>query len=69
MCDMTRQKYYERLCAMGMPEVVSASMAEQSKHPKIRKGATLLTLVYGFAIWDDTKEGFNFWVAFKNSLP
>lgn len=68
MCEKKRQKYYERLCAMGMPEVISASMAQQSKHLKIWKGANLMSLVYSFEAWQDTKEGFDFWSDFVDCL-
>lgn len=56
-----RQWYYEDLCAMGMPEVLAASMAEQAHNDIMPAGDSLRDEVYAFSAWVNTKEGLEFW--------
>lgn len=60
-----RQNYYDRLVALGLPEVIAASMAAQSTNCIVRGGA--LGVVYGFHSWEETIEGPEFWLLFANS--
>lgn len=70
MCNKTRQTYYENLKAMGFPDLVAASIAAQSNNPKTyAERRSMESVVYSFREWEETKEGFDFWVWFKNSLP
>ena len=66
---MTRQEYYEHLCEIGLPDLIAASMADQS-HVGARNGATRLMdeEVYAFASWSRTREGIDFWLAIIDCL-
>jgi len=64
-----RQKYYEHLCELGMPEIIAASMAAQADHLGMAvnsqsKRESLCT----FQEWEKTNEGFNFWSCLTASL-
>jgi hypothetical protein len=70
MGDKIRQTYYENLKVMGFPDLIAASIAAQANNPKTYPDRrSMETVVYSFRAWDETKEGFDFWVSFKNSLP
>lgn len=70
MCDKTRQTYYENLKFMGFPDLIAASIAAQAVEPKVSsKKYDMESTVYGFKVWEETKEGPDFWIWFKNSLP
>jgi hypothetical protein len=70
MCNKTRQTHYEKLKAMGFPDLIAASIAAQSKNPKTYlQRRSMESVVYSFREWTDTKEGADFWICFKNLLP
>jgi hypothetical protein len=70
MCDKTRQTYYEKLKVMGFPDLIAASIAAQAVQPKVSaKKRDMESTVYAFQAWTETKEGADFWICFKNSLP
>jgi hypothetical protein len=70
MCNKIRQTYYENLKAMGFPDLIAASIAAQAKNPKTYPDMRFMeSVVYSFCEWTDTKEGDDFWIWFKNSLP
>ncbi len=70
MCNKTRQKYYEKLKLMGFPDLIAASIAAQANNPKAHlERHSMQSVVYSFRYWTDTKEGGDFWISFKNSLP
>jgi hypothetical protein len=55
---------------MGFPDLIAASIAAQSKNPKTYlQRRSMESVVYSFREWTDTKEGADFWICFKNSLP
>lgn len=59
---MTRQEFYEHLCSIGLPELIAASMASQaSVGSKNMKFESQRMAIYGFAFWDKTIEGQEFW--------
>jgi hypothetical protein len=62
---MTRQEYYEHLCELGLPELISASMAAQSvRGARDRKSSSAKYAVYCFQSWNQTLEGQDFWSEF-----
>ena len=62
---MTRQEYYEHLCELGLPELISASMAAQSvRGARDRKSVSAKYAVYCFQTWTKTWEGQEFWSEF-----
>jgi hypothetical protein len=70
MCDKTRHTYYEKLKVMGFPDLIAASIAAQAVQPKVSaKKRDMESTVYAFQSWNETKEGADFWIWFKNSLP
>ena len=70
MSDKIRQTYYENLKLMGFPDLIAASIAAQANNPKTHpERRSMESVVYCFQLWEKTKEGDDFWVSFKNSLP
>jgi hypothetical protein len=70
MCDKTRQTYYEKLKLMGFPDLIAASISAQANNPKTHlERRTMESVIYSFCDWTKTKEGADFWILFKNSLP
>jgi hypothetical protein len=70
MSDKIRQTYYENLKLMGFPELIAASIAAQANNPKTSpERRSMESVIYSFREWTDTKEGGDFWIWFKNSLP
>ena len=66
---MTRQEYYEHLCNIGLPELISASMAAQSvRGARCRKDTNPKYAVYCFETWANTWEGDDFWSEFVDCL-
>lgn len=66
---MTKQEYYEHLCSIGFPDLLAATMANQSDaHVRATAGDSMLGEVYGFELWDVTKEGFDFWSCIVDCL-
>lgn len=63
-----RQTYYEELCAMGIPDVIAASMAEQAHKDIMPAGDNMLDEIYAFCKWFDTKEGHEFWSCVASCL-
>jgi hypothetical protein len=62
---MTRQEYYEYLCELGLPELISASMAAQSvRGARDMKSKTMKHAIYCFKTWTETWEGYDFWREF-----
>ena len=62
MTNEQRQAHYDYCVALGMPEVLAATIAAQIDFEWHRKPTdTLATLVYGFKYWGDTVEGWDFW--------
>ena len=59
---MTKQEYYEHLCQIGIPDLLAATMANQSCQ-QIRNSATesIKAEVYAFSYWQNTIEGSDFW--------
>lgn len=70
MSNKIKQTYYENLKLMGFPDLIAASIAAQTTNPKTYpERRSMESVVYCFEEWAKTKEGFDFWVSFKNSLP
>lgn len=66
---MTRQEYYEHLRMIGLPDLLAASMADQSDaHARATAGNSMSGEIYGFELWDVTREGFDFWSAVIDCL-
>ena len=66
---MTKQEYYEHLCKIGFPELLAATMANQSdKHSRAVATTSMVEEIYSFELWDCTKEGFNFWSSIIDCL-
>lgn len=62
---MTRQKYYEHLCKIGIPDLIAASMAAQSTDGgRTDVTAHIRSEIYAFALWAKTIEGSEFWNLF-----
>ena len=66
---MTKQEYYEHLCQIGFPELLAATIANQSSADS-RRGVTdsMNDEIYAFCFWWKTKEGFDFWSAIIDCL-
>lgn len=59
---MTKQEYYEHLCVIGLPDLLAASMADQSDfHARVTAGNSMSGEIYSFELWGNTREGFDFW--------
>jgi hypothetical protein len=70
MGNKIRQTYYENLKVMGFPDLIAASIAAQAVEPKVNsKKRDMQSTIYAFQDWPKTKEGSDFWICFKNSLP
>ncbi len=70
MSNKIRQTYYENLKLMGFPDLIAASIAAQAVEPKVSsKKRDMQSTIYAFQEWAKTKEGSDFWICFKNSLP
>lgn len=55
---------------MGFPDLIAASIAAQAVEPKVSaKKRDMQSTIYAFQEWPKTKEGSDFWICFKNSLP
>jgi len=68
MSNKTRQRYYEDLCLIGMPDVIAASMAFQTHSNNSVAGNNLEDELWAFCNWSTTKEGHDFWSAIVESL-
>jgi hypothetical protein len=65
MKHMTRQKYYEHLCKIGIPDLVAASMAAQSSDgARCNVTSHIRSEIYAFSLWTNTIEGSEFWNLF-----
>lgn len=61
---MTKQEYYEHLCKIGFPDLLAASMANQSDiDVRDNSSESLKGEIYAFSIWSETIEGDDFWLA------
>ena len=59
---MTRQEYYEHLLRIGFPELLAATMANQSDYiGRTNVTKNFKSEVYSFTRWSETIEGTEFW--------
>mgnify|MGYP000650334273 CR=1 FL=1 len=66
-----RQRVYNRLIELGMPELYAAPMAEQADalgYYELMKEKKLLNCVFYFLEWDKTKEGMEFWAELSSDM-